>query len=85
MSCGTCFVTLKDSITGGEIFNINNKNGILLNNTKEIRDIFKDAYLNQKKYIRLGKNAHIYYYRNRTVSKMAKGFSDAIKFVKKFY
>jgi glycosyltransferase involved in cell wall biosynthesis len=84
MSCGVCFVTLKDSITGGEIFNINNKNGILLNNIKEIRGIFKDAYLNPKKYIQMGKNAHIYYYTNRTVSKMAKGFLDVIKFVKKF-
>lgn len=84
MSCGVCFVTLSSSITGGEIFNINNKNGVLLNNNKEIRYIFKDAYLNPKKYILMGKKAHTYYYKNRTVSKMAKGFLDAIKFVKKF-
>lgn len=84
MSCGTCFITLKNSITGGEIFNIKNKNGVLLDKNNEIRDIFRDAYLNPKKYIQMGKRAHIYYYKNRTLSKMAKGFSDAIKFVKKF-
>lgn len=83
MSCGVAFVTSKKATTGGEIFNINKSNGILLNKKNRLRDIFVDTYKNPKKYVQLGKNAHKYYYKNRTITKMLDGFLMAIKYVTK--
>jgi glycosyltransferase involved in cell wall biosynthesis len=83
MSCGVAFVTSKNAITGGEIFNISSKNGILINDIKQLRDIFLDAYKNQKKYILIGKNAYNFYYKNRSLNIMANGFLDAINYARK--
>lgn len=83
MSCGVTFVTSKTAITGGEIFNINNKNGILINDISELRKIFCSAYNNPDKYIKIGKNAYDYYYQKRSLSTMISGFTDAIEFLSK--
>jgi len=79
MSCGVAFVTSKDSITGGEIYNIKkNYNGIIYKDCNELKNIIIDAHNNPLKYIDMGKNAYEYYYENRTGSKMVSGFIEAI-------
>lgn len=84
MSCGVAFVTSKESITGGEIFNItNNYNGVIYKTSGELQNIIIDAHNNPIKYIAMGSHAHEYYYKNRTGSKMVKSFIKAINQVTK--
>lgn len=79
MSCGVAFVTSKDSITGGEILNIQkNYNGIIYKDYNELHNIIIDAHNNPLKYIEMGKKAYKYYYENRTGTKMVSGFIEAI-------
>jgi glycosyltransferase involved in cell wall biosynthesis len=82
MSCGVAFVTSKDAITGGEIFNIkHNKNGILLKDLDELEKIIIDANFKTIKYINMGKKAYEHYYKKRTAYKMIHGFKKAIESV----
>ncbi len=79
MGYGVTFVTMKNAITGGEIFNIeNDKTGILLNDLSELKGVMVDAVKNPEKYIKIGYNAYRHYHENRAVSNMVKGFIDAI-------
>lgn len=82
MGYGVPFVTHKNAITGGEIFNINDGvNGILMDDFNQIEDIILDSAENKQKYIEMGKKAKEYYKVNRTVDKMVSGFIDAINYV----
>ena len=84
MAYGVPFITLKDAITGGELFNISNgRNGILLSSIEQIKDIILDLTINKNKYIDMGKNAYEFYWKERKISDMVKGFIDAIEYVSK--
>lgn len=79
MGYGTPFVTHRNAITGGEIFNIENGiNGVLLENLEEISDILTDAEEHPKKYLQMGENAKDYYWKHRQISDMVDGFLQAI-------
>ena len=82
MGYGTPFVTTRDAITGGEIFNIDNgKTGILYDKPEELKDIIFDISNNIPKYIQMGKEARSYYLENRRPDQMANAIIDAIEFV----
>ena len=84
MGYGTVFVTKKDAITGGEIFDIDDGvNGILIDDFNEISDIIVDAHINRDKYVSMGDKAYEFYWNNRTVEKKANGFIEAISYVMK--
>lgn len=82
MGYGVPFITTKDAITGGEIFNIKDKkNGLILDAYPEIKDVILDTLNNKEKFIEMGKNAKSFYEKNRQVGMMADGFEQAINFV----
>lgn len=82
MGYGVPYITHKNAITGGEIFNIKNGvNGILLEDFNQIQDIILDCVKNKRKYLSMGKAAQEHYYKNRTVQQMVDGFIDAIDYV----
>lgn len=82
MGYGVPFVTHKNAITGGEIFNINDGvNGILMDDFNQIENIILDSMENKEKYIEMGRKAKEHYKANRTVDKMVSGFIDAINYV----
>lgn len=81
MGYGVPFITNKNAITGGEIFNIvNGVNGVLFENYNELEKILLDIIDNPQKYEEMGKRAYQYYYSNRTVEKWIQGFADAIEY-----
>lgn len=82
MGYGVPFITTKDAITGGEIFNIKNReNGLILDTYPEIKDVILDTLLNKEKFVEMGKNAKSFYEKNRQVGMMTDGFEQAINFV----
>ncbi len=81
MGLGVPYVTCKNAITGGEIFNIHNGiDGILFDHFEDLEGIFLDAADNQEKYIKMGQAARSYYEKNRTVEQMVRGFVEAIEY-----
>lgn len=84
MGYGTPYITHKEAITGGEIFNIKNQyNGILYESHEELKDILEDIDLNNEKYIKMGENARNYYLNQRLPVQMVEGIYNACKFVLK--
>ncbi|MCK9210007.1 MAG: glycosyltransferase [Ignavibacteriaceae bacterium] len=82
MGYGVPYVSKTNAFTGGERFNIIDKeNGLLYNTHEELVFIIQDAYKNPEKYIALGINASEYYNSNTTIKHMANGFIDAINYV----
>lgn len=82
MGYGVPFVTKKDAITGGEIFDIvNGENGILYETDLELSDVILDINYNPEKYVIMGKNGEVFYSKFRTIDKMAQGALDAIDYV----
>jgi hypothetical protein len=82
MGYGVPFITMKDSITGGERFNIiDNENGLLLATKDELKNIIIDITINKSKYIKMGNNAKEYYFKNRTPEQMAGGIESALKYL----
>jgi len=80
---GVPFVTTKDAITGGEIFNIENMvNGIKLENVNTIKDVILDISNNPKKYLDMGEQAYNYYWNNRKPEDMALGIINAINSIR---
>ena len=85
MGYGTAFITKKNAITGGEIFNIiDNFNGILYNNDEDLFNILLDIDNNKKKFIDFGKNARKYYVDNRQPEMMVDVFFKAFTYVINF-
>lgn len=81
MGYGVPFVTSKNAITGGEIFNIvNGENGLLLDSLEELSNILLDCVENSEKYSLMGKMAKEYYDKYCTIEKMAEGFINAIDY-----
>lgn len=82
MGYGTPFITRRDAITGGEIFNIHHgKTGILYDNPDELTDILVDISNDPCKYIRMGAESRKFYLENRRPDQMAQAIIDAIEFV----
>ncbi len=82
MGYGTPFITKKDAITGGEIFNIKNGvNGIIYSNDKDLVDILKDISTNPSKYEMMGKRAREHYLNYRKPEQMVQAFIDACNYV----
>lgn len=78
----TAFVTTKDAITGGEIFNIENgKSGVLLDDIKQMKDTIIDIANNPNKYISMGQAGRSHYLDCRKPSDMAQGFIDAVEYM----
>lgn len=81
MGCSVPYVTHKNAITGGEIFNIHNGvDGVLFDDFNDMESIFLDAAASKSKYIEMGEKARLYYEKNRTVDQMVKGFTDAVEY-----
>lgn len=81
MAYGVPFVTNKNAITGGEIFNIkNNINGILYDNDEDLIDIIQDLSKDFNKVNQLSKNAQEFYFKNCTLSIMVQGIIDAANY-----
>lgn len=82
MGYGTPFITRKDAITGGEIFNIKDgENGILYEQDIDLENIIVDICNNPSKFEQMGIEARKYYIENRRPDQMVKGFIDAIESV----
>jgi glycosyltransferase involved in cell wall biosynthesis len=82
MGYGVAFITMSDSITGGERLNIQNGvNGVLLEDTAQIKEVILDITEHAEKYLEMGKNALKYYTNSHTPENMANGLYKAIEFV----
>lgn len=82
MGYGVPFVTMRNAITGGEIFNIiNGVNGILLESIEDLKNVILDAAQNPNKYVMLGENAKRFYQENRQIVHLVDGFVEAIEYV----
>ena len=85
MGYATPFVSEKDAITGGEIFNIKNmENGILYEGGA---DVLKEKLVwminNKEEVIEMGRKAKEHYDKNRTPQQMANGLMDAVRYALK--
>jgi len=77
------FVTRRNAITGGEIFNINNNNkktGVVYNTESELVKLLCDITLNKAKYIWMGCEARQYYQEFRSPELMVNSIVDAIEY-----
>lgn len=80
MGYGIPFITIKNAITGGESFNIeNNYNGLILDSLDELKDIILDINNNKDKFLKMGENAYDFYWKYRKPSDMAQGAINAIE------
>lgn len=84
MGYGVPFITSKNAITGGEIFNIHNGiDGIVMENMAELDIAIEDIALNPNKYVEMGAKAKKYYEQYRTPENMVQGLWNAISYVLK--
>ena len=81
MGYGVPFITTKDAYTGGEIFDICDETGVLLDREEELVEVLIDIANNREKYLELGRNAYHFYWNNRTPAHMVNEFESAINFV----
>ena len=82
MAYGVPFVTTKNAITGGEIFNITSGvNGIIYNeDSSNLADIIIELSSDEEKTYELSTNAQNYYFSNRTMDIMVDGIKNAVNF-----
>ena len=81
MGYGVPFVTTKNAITGGELFNVHNGvDGIVMDSETELADVVKDISNHPEKYAAMGKKAKEFYDNNRTPRDMAMGLWDAVQY-----
>lgn len=82
LAYGVPFITTRDAITGGEIFNIrNNYNGILYSgDIMELSNIITQLANDQEKVYELSQNAQEFYFKNCTMDKMIAELSNSIKY-----
>lgn len=82
MGYGVPYITSKNAITGGEIFNIQNgKTGVIIDNFTELPKLIIDVTRNSSKYISMGANAYNNYWAYRKPIDMVNGIVDAIKYL----
>ena len=78
---GTPFVTRRDAITGGEIYNIRNgENGILYERDTDLAPLLSDAAAHPDKYWEMGRAAHRFYATEASPEAMVKGIMDAVHY-----
>lgn len=78
---GTPFVTRRDAITGGEIYNIRDgENGILYERDSDLAPLLSDAAAHPDKYLEMGRAAHRFYATEASPEAMVKGIMDAIHY-----
>ena len=75
------FVTRRDAITGGEIFNINSSNGVIYDSSDDLINLICDISDNRSKYVNMGKNARNYYMNYRLPEHMVNSIIDSILYV----
>lgn len=81
MGYGVPYVTHKNAITGGEIFNIHNgEDGVIIDDFSELEDIILNCYDNREMYYSMGVNAYNYYHNHCKPEVMVSGFLNAINF-----
>jgi len=81
MGCGVPYITRRDAITGGELFNITHGvNGVLYDRPEELKGILLDLTEHPETYMLYGKNARAHYEANRKPEDMLAGFLAAIAF-----
>lgn len=80
----TAFITTKDAITGGEIFNIDNGvNGVLLDDINQLSETISNIATSPQKYIDMGRSGRQHYLECRKPSDMAQGFIDTVEYMLK--
>lgn len=76
---GTAFVTRNNAITGGEISNIKHGfNGILMDDSSSLADIFLDAHKFPERYCQMGENARHTYMHHASPNQFVESFVNAI-------
>ena len=81
MGCGVPYITRRDAITGGELFNITHGvNGVLYDRPEELKGILLDLTEHPETYMLYGKNARAHYEANRKPEDMLAGFLAAIAY-----
>jgi len=84
MGYGVPFITMNDSITGGERLNIiDGKNGMLLSKIDELKEVILDISRDQNKYLKMGEYALKYYNNGHKPIDMSNGLFKAIDYVQK--
>lgn len=85
MGYATAFVTEKDAITGGEIFNIKHMvNGLMYKGgVDELKEQLAWIINNKQKVIEMGKAAKDHYDQNRTPQLMADSLMEAVRYALK--
>lgn len=84
MGYGVPFITIKDAITGGEVFNIHNGvDGVTMDSIEDLKDVIADIFNNKQKYLDYGIKAQEYYKKYRKPEDMANGLWEAIQYVLK--
>ena len=83
MGYGVPFITSSDAITGGEAFNISDREtGLRLDDISVLSRVICDISENPEIYIEMGKKAYSHYWSCRRPEDMARGLEDAIEYVK---
>lgn len=84
MGYGVPFITTKDAITGGELFNIHNGiDGVTMESADELNGLVADIFDNRQKYLDYGIKAKEFYDKCRKPVDMANGLWSAIQYVLK--
>lgn len=82
MGYGVPYVTTKDAITGGEIFNIKNGvTGVLMEDCNELSNVIINVSTKPNRFFEMGEKAYSYYWENRQPKDMAQGIIDAVEYV----
>jgi len=81
MGCGVPYITRRDAITGGELFNIESDvNGVLYDRPDELKGILLDLTERPETYMLYGINARAHYEASRKPEDMVDGFLAAIAY-----
>lgn len=82
MGYGVPFITTRDAITGGELFNIHNGiDGVTMESVDELNGLVADIFDNRQKYLDYGIKAKEFYDNYRKPEDMAEGLWKAIQYV----
>lgn len=78
------YITSKNAITGGEIFNIEHgKTGVTMDDYSNLVDIILDIKQNPLRYLEMGNLAYEHYWSCRKASDMANSLLQAIQYLNK--